>query len=73
MDSVEQNVQMSHACLTLDAYTNRTETYFISNSSFVFWSSIHRVEFNLNLENLTNIAHNFVWGLSALHILLLYV
>ena len=43
-------------CLTLDAYTNNTEKYFIANTTFVFLSGVHRLEFNLSLENLTDIA-----------------
>lgn len=43
-------------CLTLDAYINNTEKYFSSNTTFVFLSGIHRLKFNLSLENLTEVA-----------------
>ena len=40
-------------CLTFGDYTSELDTYFISNTTFIFLPGIHKVEFNLRLENVS--------------------
>ena len=45
----------AHPCLTLDNCTQQQDTYFVSNTEFIFLPGNHQLDSQLSFENLTNL------------------
>ena len=54
-DDFSECPKASDPCLALGNYTQQLDTYFISNSKFIFLPGNHQMDSRLSLENLTNV------------------